>query len=83
MQIYGLGRFDTFMSLSYRNQSIDLESKSVDWFLYDTDLPQERVKLSNIGSFNVSQIGSQKPQSKKQHLRKFWKYFWKYLSLSF
>ena len=31
-------------SLSYRNQSIDLQSKSVDWFLYDTDLRHERVK---------------------------------------
>ena len=32
------------MSLSYRNQSIDLQSKSVDWFLYDRDLRHERVK---------------------------------------
>ena len=26
------------MSLSYRNQSIDLQSKSVDWFLYKRDI---------------------------------------------
>ena len=32
-------------SQSYRNQSIDLQSKSVDWFLYDRDLRYERVKL--------------------------------------
>ena len=31
--------------LSYRNQSIDLQSKSVDWFLYDRDLYQERVNM--------------------------------------
>ena len=30
--------------LSYRNQSIDLRSKSVDWFLYDNGLRHERVK---------------------------------------
>ena len=30
-------------SLSYRNQSIDLPSKSMDWFLYDRDLRHERV----------------------------------------
>ena len=32
-------------SLSYRNQSIDLQSKSMDWFLYDIGLRDERVKL--------------------------------------
>ena len=31
-------------SLSYKNQSIDLQSKSVDWVLHDTDLRHERVK---------------------------------------
>ena len=30
--------------LSYRNQSIDLIRKSMDWFLYDKGLRQERVK---------------------------------------
>ena len=30
-------------SLPYRNQSIDLQSKSVDWFLYDRDFLNERV----------------------------------------
>ena len=29
--------------LSYRNQSIDLLCKSMDWFLYDSELRQERV----------------------------------------
>ena len=33
------------MSLSYRKQSIDLQNKSVDWFLYDSDLRHERVKI--------------------------------------
>ena len=30
--------------LSYRNQSIDLLCKSMDWFLYDNDPHHERVK---------------------------------------
>ena len=30
--------------LSYRNQSTDLGSKSIDWFLYDNGLRQERFK---------------------------------------
>ena len=30
--------------LSYRNQSIDLLRKSIDWFLYDNGLRHERVK---------------------------------------
>ena len=30
--------------LSYRNQSIDLGSKSMDWLLYDNGLRHERVK---------------------------------------
>ena len=32
-------------SLSYRNQSIDLQSKTLDWFLYDRDLRHERVNM--------------------------------------
>ena len=31
-------------SLSYRSWSIDLQSKSMYWFLYDMDLPHERAK---------------------------------------
>ena len=31
-------------SLLYRNQSIDLQCKSMDWFLHDRDLRRERVK---------------------------------------
>ena len=31
-------------SLWYRNQYIDLQSKSLDWFLSDRDLCHERVK---------------------------------------
>ena len=33
--------------LSYRNQSIDLLRKSMDWFLYNNSLRLERVKLKN------------------------------------
>ena len=31
--------------LSYRNQSIDLRGKSMDWFLYDNGLSHERVNM--------------------------------------
>ena len=31
-------------SLLYKNQSIDLPFKSMDWFIYDRDLRHERVK---------------------------------------
>ena len=31
-------------SFSFRNQSIDFQSKSMDWFIYDRDLCHERVK---------------------------------------
>ena len=33
--------------LSYRNQPIDLRSKSMDWFLYDNGLRHKRVKSHN------------------------------------
>ena len=40
--------FNPFMTeaLSYRNQPIDLRSKSMDWFQYDNGLRHERVKLT-------------------------------------
>ena len=39
------------MPLSYRNQSIDLRSKSMDWFLYDDGIRHERV--NNTGTLSV------------------------------
>ena len=39
--------------LSYRNQCIDLQSKSMDWFLYDRVLHHERVKCVNMGKNKV------------------------------
>ena len=32
-------------SLSYKNQSIDLQSKSLDWFLYGRYLRHEKVNI--------------------------------------
>ena len=34
----------SWRSLSYRNQSIDLLDKSMDWFLYDNGLRHERIQ---------------------------------------
>ena len=46
--------------ISYRNQSIDLQSKPMDWFLYDTGLPHERVKkvtfITQVFSFDFFEI---------------------------
>ena len=39
--------------LSYRNQSIDLRSKSVDWFLYDNGFRHERVKKKLKNKWNI------------------------------
>ena len=40
--------------LSYRNQSIDLLHKLMDWFLYDNGLRHERIKLSDsIWQYNL------------------------------
>ena len=46
VNIYQLERNFTlswWRPLSYRNQSIDLQSKSMDWFLFDNGLRRERV----------------------------------------
>ena len=52
--------FNSFMTevptISYRNQSIDLQSKSMDWFLYDRDLCREGVKIRVIGIITVKRI---------------------------
>ena len=47
-------------SLSHRSQSIDMLSKSNDWFLYGRDFRHERVKVRLYGwtcwAFNVKQL---------------------------
>ena len=42
-----INKLNSFMteSLSYRNQSIDLLCKSIDWFLCDRDLCHEKVEV--------------------------------------
>ena len=50
--------------LSYRNQSTDLQSKAMDWFLYDNSFRHERVNVKSeiwqrpqqIKSENVNQM---------------------------
>ena len=56
------------MPLSYRNQSIDLLSKSLDWFLYDRDLRHERGKSE--AHWEPSQMSN---PSRPVH---FWKLHW-------
>ena len=52
MLLSGVSKLDTDMRwlalsywrlLSYRNQSMDLQSESMDWFLYDRNLRNERI----------------------------------------
>ena len=40
--------------LAYRNESIDLQSKSMDWFLYDNGLRHGRVKLVHLHHLKFS-----------------------------
>ena len=44
--------------LWYRNQSIDLVLKSMDWFLYDNDLRHEKVKVVGVGEYQANIIWS-------------------------
>ena len=39
---------------SYRNQSVDLQSKSTDWFLYDWSIGRYRVKQEYDGFSSVT-----------------------------
>ena len=39
--------------MSYRNQSIDLLRKSMDWFLYDIDLHHERVNNAKVVTYST------------------------------
>ena len=65
-------RFNSFMTgpLSYRNQSIDLQSKSMDWFLYDKGLLHERVKTNKNELILEATIIYQK------YLKVRWILFW-------
>ena len=51
--LYLFNIFYDIGSLSYRNQSNDLQSKSTGWFLCHRDLRNERVKTS-VASFVVT-----------------------------
>ena len=42
--------------ISYRNQSIDLQSKSMDWFLYDIGLRRKRLKYFIPALINAEQL---------------------------
>ena len=47
-------------SLSYRNQSIDLLCKSVDWFLYNNGFRHERVNSLTRSRFGLSHLNKRK-----------------------
>ena len=70
--------------LSYRNQSFDLQRKSMDWFLYDNSLRHERVKFDKVLNMSLLSINklflipswlvpSENWKHCKVHLTKRWK----------
>ena len=56
---------ENFAKISYRNQSIDLLFKLMDWFLYDRDFCHERVKgfLRNLPAKKYKSKNLRKMQS--------------------
>ena len=46
--------YDNGPPLSYRKQSIDLQSKSMNWLLYDNGLRHERVKPNSDQCFHFN-----------------------------
>ena len=63
--------------LSYRNQSIDLLRKSMDWFLYDIGLCHERINGDGIWWFAGNSLSR---NFLKAH-SKVWYHFWQLKSL--
>ena len=51
MPAFGDRNFNWWKSLSYRNESTELHSKSTDWFLYDRDLRHKEVN-ENVSAMN-------------------------------
>ena len=41
------------MSLSYRNQSINLQSKWIDWFIYDTDIVDKVLRQKTLNEITA------------------------------
>ena len=41
------------VSLSYRDHSINLQSKSTDWFLYEKDIDRKRLRHLRRGVFRT------------------------------
>ena len=62
-------------SLTYRNQSTDFHSKSMDWFLYDRDLRHERVNFS-FNKYSSIFCGNNDRSAKwKRESRNYWVFF--------
>ena len=63
--------------LSYKNQSIDLLRKSVDWFLYDNGLRHERVRY-NHKKFHIRRGLRISFKALQIHVKtQFWSYFFR------
>ena len=62
-------------SLSYRNQSIDLLCKSMDWFLYDSVLRHERVKEEHKFYSELEQLSGDIPVQ-FGHCPQWFFFFW-------
>ena len=47
---------------SYRNQSVDLQSKSTDWFLYDGNIGRQRLNSETSPDDGSLEIEKQSPR---------------------
>ena len=65
--------------LSYRNQSIDLLLKSVDWFLYDNDLRHKRVKKDTRGRIRICWITGSRLNGELRWVEcyRLWRHIWR------
>ena len=59
--------------LLYRNQSIDLDSKSMDWFLYDNSLRHEKVKQDTLLPSSLTSLNNEHVNLLPQALKSFFK----------
>ena len=60
---------------SYRNQSVDMQSKSIDWCLYDGNIGRERVKKEE------SEILSARLLEDGAPYENVWSFRWLYIGL--
>ena len=59
---------------SYKNHSVDLHSKSIDWFLYDGNFGVIRYKRENESNKNIQTIKNTKDEKYKRRFAILYKF---------